>query len=102
MLSFKEFQEYAEMNLKDALPPEYENAKVTLNTVTKNNGMVLTALTVLPDGQNVAPNIYLDGFYAEYKAGSDLSTIMDEIADMCVAHIDVPQQFATIGNDFKN
>jgi hypothetical protein len=64
--------------------------------------MVLTALTVLPDGQNVAPNIYLDGFYAEYKAGSDLSTIMDEIADMCVAHIDVPQQFATIGNDFKN
>ena len=26
MLSFKEFQEYAEMNLKDALPPEYENA----------------------------------------------------------------------------
>ena len=37
MLSFKEFQEYAEMNLKDALPPEYENAKVTLNTVTKNN-----------------------------------------------------------------
>lgn len=102
MLSFEEFQDYAEMNLADALPEEYADAKITINKVVKNNGMVLTALTVLPDGQNVAPNIYLDGFYAEYRAGSDLKTVMEEMADMCMAHIDAPQEFANIGTDFQN
>lgn len=102
MLSFKEFQDYAEMNLLDELPEKYAEAQVSINKVVKNNGMVLTALTVLPEGQNVAPNIYLDGFYAEYRAGSDLQTIMEEMADLCMAHIDTPQEFANIGKDFQN
>ena len=102
MLSFTEFQEYAQMNLADALPPGYEDAKISINKVVKNNGMVLTALTVLPDGQNVAPNIYLDGFYAEYRGGTDLSTIMDEMADICMAHIEPAPEFENIAQDFKN
>lgn len=102
MLSFQEFQDYAEMNLLDELPDEYAEAKLTINKVVKNNGLVLTALTVLPEGQNVAPNIYLDGFYAEYQAGSDLKTIMEEMADICMAHIETPQEFQNIGKDFLN
>jgi len=102
MLSFTEFQEYAQMNLADALPPGYEDAKISINKVVKNNGMVLTALTVLPDGQNVAPNIYLDGFYMEYKGGTDLSTIMDEMADICMAHINPVPEFENLATDFRN
>ena len=102
MLNFEEFQEYAQMNLAEALPPGYEDAKISINKVTKNNGMVLTALTVLPDGQNVAPNIYLDGFYMEYQAGTDLDTIMDEMADVCMAHIEPAPEFENVAEDFKN
>ena len=102
MLNFEEFQEYAQMNLADALPPGYEDAKITINKVTKNNGMVLTALTVLPEGQNVAPNIYLDGFYMEYQGGTDLDTIMDEMADIAAAHMNPVPEFENIAKDFQD
>ena len=102
MLSFEEFQEYAQMNLAEALPPGYEDVKITINQVTKNNGRVLTALTVLPEGQNVAPNIYLDGFYMEYKDGTDLTTIMDEMADICMRHIHPSEGIGDIGEKFKD
>jgi len=102
MLSFEEFQEYCKEHVLDAMPDEFENAKVSVNEVIKNNGRVLTALTVLPDGGNVAPNIYLDGFYMEYQHGSDLDDIMEEMADLCMSNIHPPQTIGNIGQDFKN
>ena len=36
MLNFDEFKEYVQLNLADALPPGYENAKLTINEVVKN------------------------------------------------------------------
>ena len=48
MLNFQEFQEYVEMNLKEVLSEEYQDAVVSLNEVTKNNGTVLHAVTVRP------------------------------------------------------
>jgi len=102
MLSFEEFQDYCREHLVDALPDGYENAQITVNEVLKNNGKVLTALTVLPDGQNVAPNIYLDGFYMEYERGTDLDEIMDEMADICMSHIHPSEDISNIGEKFKN
>ena len=57
MLSFEEFQDYCREHILDALPEWYGDAKVAINEVTKNNGRVLTALTVLPEGETVTPNI---------------------------------------------
>ena len=102
MLSFEEFQDYCKEHLVGALPDGYENATVTVNEVIKNNGRVLTALTVMPEGQNVAPNIYLDGFYMEYETGTDLDTIMDEMADLCMSHIHPSQDISNIGQQFKD
>ena len=102
MLSFEEFQDYCKEHLVGALPDGYENATVTVNEVIKNNGRVLTALTVMPEGQNVAPNIYLDGFYMEYETGTDLDTIMDEMADLCMSHIHPSQDISNIGQQFRD
>lgn len=102
MLSFEEFQDYCKEHLVGALPDGYENAAVTVNEVIKNNGRVLTALTVMPEGQNVAPNIYLDGFYMEYETGTDLDTIMDEMADLCMSHIHPSQDISNIGQQFRD
>ena len=102
MLNFDEFKEYVQLNLADALPPGYENAKLTINEVVKNNDRHLTAITVLPEGQNVAPNIYLDGFYMEYQSGTDLDTIMDEMADMAVTHMNPAPEFENIAKDFQD
>ena len=102
MRSFEEFQDYCKEHLVGALPDGYENATVTVNEVIKNNGRVLTALTVMPEDQNVAPNIYLDGFYMEYETGTDLDTIMDEMADLCMSHIHPSQDISNIGQQFRD
>ena len=102
MLSFEEFQDYCKEHIVDALPDGYENATVSINEVLKNNGRVLTALTVLPDGQNVAPNIYLDGFYMEYERGTELDEIMDEMADLCMSHIHPSEDISDIGKKFQD
>lgn len=102
MLSFEEFVDYCKEHILEALPDEYQNAKVNVAEVTKNNGRVLTGLTVLPEGQNVAPNIYLDGFYMEYETGTELHTIMDEMADLCVSNMHPSQDVANVANDFRD
>lgn len=102
MLSYEEFQNYCKEHVMDAMPEDYGKAEVSVNEVTKNNGKTLTALTVLPEGQNVAPNIYLDGFYMEYEAGTDLDTIMDEIADICVHNNPPSEEFSNIGQKYKD
>lgn len=37
MLNYEEFQSYVEESILDFLPERYENATVSINTVTKNN-----------------------------------------------------------------
>ena len=38
MLNYEEFQSYVEESILDFLPEQYENAIVSINTITKNNG----------------------------------------------------------------
>lgn len=102
MLNFTEFQEYVEMNVLDFMPEQYKNASVRLNTVTKNNGMELHALNVLPEGSNIAPSIYLEGFYDKYESGKDLDEVVQNIATFTAEHLQAPDEFATIGRDFQN
>lgn len=40
--------------------------RVILQKVNKNNGLVLDSLTILADGTNVAPTIYLNEFFQDY------------------------------------
>lgn len=102
MLSFEEFKDYCREHILDALPEWYGDARVAVNEVTKNNGRVLTALTVLPEGENVTPNIYLDGFYMEYQHGSDLDDIMEEMADVYLGGMKPAEEVGDIAKNFKD
>lgn len=102
MLNFSEFQEYVKRNISEMLPDEYQNAEVGIHTVKKNNGMELCGLTVRAQDSNIAPNIYLDGFFKEYEEGADLDLVMGRICKTVVENINGPEQFATIGRDFMN
>lgn len=55
------------------------DAEVELCTVTKTNGVELTGVSIRYKGENIAPNIYLNGFYDEYLDGKDLKAIVDEV-----------------------
>lgn len=101
MLNFQEFQKYVQLNLNKVLPNEYKNASVLLNEVTKNNGIVLHAVTVKLDDSKVAPIIYLEDYFKKYEAGSaELDTIMREIGR--VATDNVLGKFEFIAQDFQN
>lgn len=60
----RKYNEYVE-KVKEAVERETGN-RVTVQKVNKNNGLVFDGLTILAEGINVSPTIYLNGFYEEY------------------------------------
>ena len=101
MLNFEEFKVYVENHLKEYLPDDWANVEINPVQVKKNNGLVLDGLAVKSEDSNIAPSIYLNGFFMEYQSGGELSRIMEEIADTAIAH-QGPKEFENIGRDFKN
>ena len=65
--------------MKERLREEYPGCEVKTAPVSKNNGLCLTGITVLPPGRKVAPNIYMDVPYTEYLAGRPLEDIFSAI-----------------------
>lgn len=102
MFNFEDFCDYAQMTIKDHLPSDQQNSVVTINNVTKNNGLKLHGLVVHPDGQNVSPTIYLEGFFKQYEEGAELDEVMDKIADTITQNQQTPEEFKNIGETFSN
>lgn len=81
MMNFDEFQSFVADSIKSYLPPEYLGAEVKLNTVVKDNNLELAALCVIKKDANIAPNIYLNGYYNEYLTGRhSMDTLLANIA----------------------
>ena len=53
--------------------------KVQVHTVVKNNDLHLTGLTILNRSVNIAPTIYLEYYYEQYKAGATMSDVCHQI-----------------------
>ena len=56
--------------------------KVDVLNVVKNNGLHLTGITIRNRESNMAPTIYLDGYFADYKDGRTMENICKEIVQM--------------------
>ena len=74
--------EYIKNHIKEFLPLEYQDADVIVKPVVKNNDRVLTGLTVLKDGGNMAPTVYLEPYWEEVEKGRLLSSVLEEIAQI--------------------
>lgn len=60
-----------------------ENAVMKINTVLKNNGLVLTGLSINEDSVNISPTIYLNNYLEDYESGvMTLDNIVDDIYDI--------------------
>ena len=55
MMNRKEFYEYVKDNVKAYLPKSYEEGKIKLQEVEKNNGLKLTGITI-PNGDQRIPS----------------------------------------------
>ncbi|SFB83690.1 DUF5688 family protein [Butyrivibrio sp. YAB3001] len=59
-----------------------EGYTVDYTQVTKNNGVMYHALLIRKTDSNIAPTIYIDGFYNEYSNGSAICTVVDEVMEV--------------------
>ncbi|MBO6192953.1 MAG: hypothetical protein J6O00_02110 [Clostridiales bacterium] len=81
MLNYNEFKKEVEAVVKDYLPDEYKDAKVSIAEVSKI-GMTYDSLTVRPEGQMAAPAANLNAFFEDYQNGKSFDEVMDHIADV--------------------
>jgi len=59
-----------------------DRAKVTLNEIIKNNAVKLNGLSILEDGRNISPTIYLNSFYERYSDGEKMEDIIVEVLEL--------------------
>lgn len=80
--SFEEFKNEVVGKIREFLPESFASADVSLQVVRKNNDLQLTGLTIRSTESNICPTIYLEKFYEEYEAGTDMSEILEKIAQI--------------------
>lgn len=64
---------------KEAIEVVYPDNQVTINEVTKNNGVSYTGVVIKASDVNIAPTIYLDQMYEEYCDGATLGELVNKI-----------------------
>lgn len=73
--------------VKTAMEAHYgEVYRVTVQDVNKNNGLVLTGITILEKGSNIAPTIYLNQLFEQYKEGRTMESVCREIIRVYEEH----------------
>lgn len=59
-----------------------EQYNVRINDVMKNNGVVLSGITMMQDDSNISPTIYLNNYYEAYESGEvTLGYIVEDVLD---------------------
>ena len=65
--------------VKGAIKELCTDCMVSVNEVTKNNGLTLTGITIKSKDSNLAPTIYLNDMYKEYLAGASIGEIVNRV-----------------------
>ena len=73
--------------VKTAMEAHYgDGYRVTVQDVQKNNGLVLTGITILKKDCNIAPTIYLNQAFEQYQEGRTLESICREFIRVYEEH----------------
>lgn len=68
--------------LKQKLEQAHPSASVEIREMSQNNSLTLTGVTVHDKGRNIAPAVYLEGFFEEYRKGKTLDEICHIIEEI--------------------
>ncbi len=67
MVKYMKLEVFVENICKEIEVKMGPSIKVESNVVSKNNGVCLHGITIVPKGETVYPNLYIDDLYEEYK-----------------------------------
>ena len=103
MMNFEDFCQAVEKNVGHYLPPQYQEAKLRLQTNRKVNLGDLVGLTLTMPGSNIGPVIYLNDYYRSVAGGTmTMGSALEHIAGQGAASLD-SLRFNPIGtSDFQN
>ena len=76
----RDFEKFAE-GIKEAMERRYPDRTVELKQVQKNNGVVLTGITISSEGEKIYPTMYLENFYEE-SSGVITESLLDEMCSV--------------------
>ena len=80
MIAEKVFAEGAAKDIRNYLPPEYENADFQVVQKNKNNGVQLIGVQVNLPGKDLSPIIYVEQFFDEIRQGEPVDEVMNRFA----------------------
>ena len=86
MLDRYDFFEYVKNNIRDYLPPSYEDAEITITQIPKHNDAVKTSLSIKMPRERITPNISLEPLYEMYQDGYSLDECTGFLADAFIEH----------------
>lgn len=88
LLNFNEFTDYVREHIVERMETSNRECEVYIQKITKNNGVVLTALQILENGDNCTPSIYLEPYYQKYREDMPLEEILEEMMQFYYFHKD--------------
>lgn len=68
--------------IKAGFEEAHPECSVMVHKVTKNNDLVLTGISIRSREVNIAPTIYMDDYYNDYKNGRPVMEIISEIENI--------------------
>ena len=100
MIAEKVFAEGVAKDIRNYLPPEYENADFQVVQKNKNNGVQLIGVQVNLPGKDLSPIIYVEQFFDEIRQGEPVERVMNRIASCIEKSSRAP--FMNSGIDLTN
>ena len=86
MIDRYDFFEYVKNNIRDYLPPSYEDAEISITQIPKHNDAIQTSLTIRMPGERITPNISMEPLYEMYRDGYSLDRCTGFLADAFIEH----------------
>jgi hypothetical protein len=78
-MTYQAFLQAVHTHISDSLGPNYH---VTIRDIVKNNDTHLDGLTIQSGQCNLSPTIYLNHYFKQYEAGTDLVDICKSILEI--------------------
>ena len=72
--------------LKGKITERVTDGEVIFNSVMKNNGLVSEEVMIRREDENMAPVVYLESFFEQYKNGRNIDDIAVEIIEILTKH----------------
>ncbi|MCR5625615.1 MAG: DUF5688 family protein [Lachnospiraceae bacterium] len=87
MMNYEDFKNYIKDNILAELPDTYSEFEVGIRKTMKNNGLELDGLWI-HGHDNIAPVIYLNGYYERYNDGVSIEDVMAEISEKYTSNVE--------------